>query len=122
MPFKNRILLIVLVIVLAALVAILLAPFAVSTGVRLWVWWFARQEGFVATIDKIEAPFLRPIVIREFHLKSSRDDALRVDITAMDARVTLNLKHILLRVGGRDIRNVSVRELRAEIHRTNPNA
>src|SRR5882762_1298470 len=121
MPFKNRIFLIILVIVIVALAAVLLAPIAISNGVRLWVWWFARQEGFVATIDKIEAPFLRPIVIHEFHLKSSRDDALRVDITAMDARVTLNLKHILLRVGGRDIRNVSVRELRAEIHRTNPN-
>src|SRR5947209_19157144 len=107
MLFKNRIFLIVLVIVIVALAAILLAPIAISTGVRLWVWWFARQEGFVATIDKIEAPFLRPIVIHEFQLKSSRDDALRVDITAMDARVTLNLKHILLRMGGRDIRNVS---------------
>jgi len=39
--------------------AIALAPIAISNGVRLWVWWFARQEGFVATIDKIEAPFLR---------------------------------------------------------------
>jgi len=42
-------------------------------------------------------------VIHEFQLKSSRDDALRVDITAMDARVTLNLKHILLRMGGRTL-------------------
>src|ERR1051325_1647336 len=107
MSFKNRIFLIILVIVLVALAAVFLAPMTISNGVRLWVWWFARQEGFVAAIDKIEAPFLRPIVIREFHLKSSRDDALRVDIAAMDARVTLNLKHILLGVGGRDIRNIS---------------
>jgi hypothetical protein len=121
MPFKNRILLIVLVTVLAALVAILLAPFAVSNGVRLWIWWFARQEGFVASIDNIEAPFLRPIVISQLQLKSVRDDALRVDVTAVDVRITLNLKHILLHVSGRDIRNISVRELRAETHRTNPN-
>src|SRR5437870_1526882 len=40
----------------------------------------------------------------------------------MDGRVTLNLKQILLRLGGHNIRNVSVRELHAEIHRTNPNA
>ena len=122
MPLRNRFFLASLLVLLIVTLAIALSPIAISNGVRLWIWWFARQEGFVATIDKIEAPFLRPIVIREFHLKSSRDDALRVDITAMDARVTLNLKHILLRVGGRDIRNVSVRELRAEIHRTNPNA
>src|SRR5438309_1544112 len=121
MPLRNRFFLASLLVLLIVTLAIALSPIAISNGVRLWVWWFARQEGFVATIDKIEAPFLGPIVIREFHLKSTRDDALRVDITAMDARVTLNLKHILLRVGGRDIRNVSVRELRAEIHRTNPN-
>ena len=57
MPFKNRIFLIILVIVIVALAAVLLAPIAVSNGVRLWVWWFARQEGFVATIDKVDAPF-----------------------------------------------------------------
>src|SRR4030095_6945681 len=85
------------------------------------VWWFARQEGFVAGVDKIEAPFLRPIVIRQLHLKSIRDDALRVDVTAIDVRITLNLRHIFLHVSGRDIRDISVRELRAEMHRKNPN-
>jgi hypothetical protein len=121
MPFKNRIFLIILVIVVVALAAVLLAPMAVSNGVRLWVWWFARQEGFDATIDRVDAPFLRPIVIRQIHLKSIRDDAVRVDVTMIDTRVVLNLKHIFLHLSGRDIRNISVREFRAELHRTNPN-
>ena len=43
MPFKNRIFLTILVIVIVALAAVLLAPIAVSNGVRLWVWRFARQ-------------------------------------------------------------------------------
>ena len=107
MPFKNRIFLIILVIVVLALAAVLLAPTAVSNAVRLWVWWFARQEGFVATIDGVDAPFLRPIVIRQLHLKSVRDDAARVDITLLDARVLLNLKHIFLHLSGRDIRNIA---------------
>src|SRR6266705_1161413 len=121
MPFKNRIFLIILVIVIVALAAVLLAPIAVSSGVRLWVRWFARQEGFVATIDRVDAPFLRPIVIRQIHLKSVRDDAVRVDVTVLDARVVLNLKHIFLHLSGRDIRDISVREFHAEVHRTNPN-
>ena len=121
MPFKNRIFLIILVIVLVALAAVLLAPIAVSNGVRLWVWWFARQEGFVATIDKIEAPFLRPIAIHQIHLKSVRDGAVRVDVMVIDARVVLNLRHVFLHLSGRDIRNISVREFHAELHRTNPN-
>src|SRR5262249_49698230 len=121
MPFKNRIFFIILLIVLATFAAILLAPFAVSNGVRLWIWWFARQEGFVASIDNIEAPFLRPIVIRQLQLKSIRDEALRVDVTAMDVRITLNLRHVFLHVSGRDIRNISAREVRAELNRTNSN-
>jgi hypothetical protein len=121
MPVRNRFVLGSLLVLLIVTLTIALAPIAISNGIRLWVWWSARQQGFVATIDKIEAPFLRPIVIRQFQLKSAQDDALRVDITAMDVRVTLNLKQILLRLGGHDIRNISVRELRAEIHRTNPN-
>src|ERR1700745_3380196 len=121
MPFKNRIFLIILGIVGVALAAILLAPIAVSNGVRLWVWWFARQEGFVATIDRVDAPFLRPIVISQMHLKSIRDDAAPVDVTLVDARMVLNLKHIFLPVSGRDIRDISIREFRAELHRKNPN-
>ena len=109
MPFKNRIFVIILVIVITAVAAVLLAPITVSNGVRLWVWWFARQEGFVATIDKIDAPFLRPIVIGQVHLKSIRDDATRVDVTLVDVRVALNLKHIFLHISGRDIRDISVR-------------
>jgi hypothetical protein len=120
MPFKNRILLITLVSVVVAFAAVLLAPIAVSNGIRLWVWWFARQEGFVATIDGVDAPFLRPIVIGQIHLKTIRDDAVRIDVTMIDARIVLNLKHIFLHLSGRDIRNISVRELHAELHRTNP--
>src|SRR5712671_2685398 len=121
MPFKYRIFLLILVIAIVALAAVLLAPIAVSNGVRLWVWWFARQEGLVATIDRVDAPFLRPIVIRQIHLKSIRNDAVRVDATVLDARVGLNLKHVFLHLSGRDIRNISVREFHAEVHRTNPN-
>src|SRR5215468_10709369 len=120
MPFKNRIFLIIPVIVIVALAAVLLAPIAVSNGVRLWVWWFARQEGFIATIDRVDAPFLRPIVVGQIRLKSVRDDAFRVDVTLIDARVVLNLKHILLHLSGRDIHSISIRDFRAELYRTNP--
>jgi hypothetical protein len=104
-----------------ALAAVLLAPIAVSNAVRLWVGWFARQEGFVATIDGVEAPFLRPVAIHQIHLKGARDDAVRIDVTVLDARVVLNPKHIFLHLSGRDIRSISVRELHAELHRRNPN-
>ncbi|HEY4270994.1 MAG TPA: hypothetical protein VGM65_03245 [Candidatus Udaeobacter sp.] len=121
MPLRNRFGLSVLLLLLIVVLTVVLAPFAVSNGVRLWVWWFARQEGIVASIDKIEAPFLRPIVIRQLQLKSARDDTLRIDVTMTDVRFTLNLKHILVHTSGHDIRNLSIGELRAEVHRSNPN-
>src|SRR5205814_4653768 len=119
MPPRNRFFLVSLLVLLAALVAIWLTPFAVSNGVRSWVSWRARQEGFIATIDKIEAPFLRPVVIRRLLLRSTHDNGLRVDLTATDARFELNFKHILLHMRGHTIRNLSIEELHGELRRSN---
>ncbi len=121
MPSKNRLFLLSGLVVLVVVLAIAFAPFAVSNGIRLWISWAAKQEGFIATIDQIDASFLRPVVIRQLHLKSMRENALRVDLTATDASVGLNFKHILLHMGGRIIHSLSIRELRVEVHRTNPN-
>ena len=38
MPLKNRIFFVILVIVMVALAAVLLAPIAVSNGVRFCIW------------------------------------------------------------------------------------
>src|ERR1700758_2433652 len=69
MTLKNRFPLIVLLVLLAGLLAIALAPFSVSNGLRLWVWWKSRQEGLSVSADKIDAPFLQPVVIRNLHVK-----------------------------------------------------
>jgi hypothetical protein len=121
MPIQKRFLLVGVFVLLAALLAIWLTPFAVSHGIRLWLTWRARQEGFIVNIDKVNAPFLRPVVIRNLRLKNARDDVLRVDLAVTDATFDLNLKHILLHRRGRAIRNLSIRELRGELHRSNPN-
>jgi hypothetical protein len=120
MPLKNRFLLVGLFLLLAALLALWFTPSAVSHGVRWWIWWRARQEGFTVNIDKIDAPFLRPVVIRQLRLRNAHDDSLRVDLTIMDAVFDLNFKHILLHRRGRAIRKLSIRELHGELRRTNP--
>jgi hypothetical protein len=118
---KSRLFLVSVLVLLLALLAIALAPFAVSNGIRLWIWWAARQDGFIATIDKIDAPLFGRVVIRQLHLKSMRENAFRVDLTATDTSVGLNFKHVLLHMRGRIIGNLSIRELRVELHRSNPN-
>jgi hypothetical protein len=74
----------------------------------------------MVNIDKIDAPFLRPVVIRQIRVRNPHDDALRVDLTVTDAVFDLNFKHILLHRRGRAIRNLSIRELHGELRRTNP--
>ena len=71
-------------------------------------------------IDKIDAPFLRPVAIRQLRLRNARDDVLRIDLTITDATFELNFKHILLHTRGRAIRNLSIRELHGELRRSNP--
>ena len=121
MLLRNRWFLVTLLLLVLALWAIISAPLAISNGVRLWVWWIARQEGLIASIDKIDAPFLRPVSIRQFHLKSSRDDMLRVDVTATDVSVGLNFKHLLLHRRGRIISSLSIRELHVLVRHSNQN-
>jgi hypothetical protein len=120
MLFKSRLVLVGLFLLLATLLAAWFTPFAVSHGVRWWIWWRARQEGFSVNVDKVEAPFLRPIVIRQLRLQNAHDGALRIDLTVTDAMFDLNFKHILLHTRGRAIRNLSIRALHGELRRTNP--
>ena len=120
MLLKSRFLFAGVLVLLALLLGIWLTPFAVSHGVRWWIWWRARQEGFTVKVDKIDAPFLRPVVIHQLSLRNAHDDALRVEVAITDVLFELDFKHILLHRQGRAIRNLSIRELRAEVRRTKP--
>src|ERR1044072_7019022 len=120
MPSKNRFLFAGVLVLIVVLLAIWISPFAVARGVRWWIWWRARQEGFSVNIDKIDAPFLRPVVIHRLWRRNAHDDTFRVDLTITDALFELDFKHILLHRQGRAIRNLSIKELRGEVRRTKP--
>ena len=120
MPLRIRFLLAAVLIVLVALLAMVFSPFAVSNAVRWWVWWKASQEGLIANIDKIDAPFLRPIVIRGFHLTSAPGNVLHIDLTATQTTVGLNFKRILLHTHGHAIRDLSIQGLHGELRQSNP--
>jgi len=120
MPFKNRFFLVSLLILLAALFVIWLTPFAVSNGVRSWIWWKARHEGLIVNIDSVDAAFLRPIVVGGLRVKSAPENAVRIELTVTQASFDLNLKRILLRRRGRAIRDLTIQGLRGELRRSNP--
>src|SRR6266700_2948606 len=120
MPFKNRFFLVSLLILLAALFVMWLRPFADSNGVRSWFWWKARHEGLIVNIDRVDAPFLRPIVVRGLRVKSTPENAVRIDLTVTQASFDLNLKRILLRMREHAIRDLTIQCLRGELRRSNP--
>src|ERR1700730_192178 len=117
MRSQRRFLFVLLAVVLVTLLLIVFSPALVAKGLRVWLWWNARAEKLTLKVDNIDAPFLRPIVLRGIHLKSADDAAVRIEANATQAVVSLNLKSILLRSRGRALENLSVEGLRAEIHR-----
>jgi len=118
--WRTRLLLGALFALLAVLIVIWFTPFAVSNGIRLWVWWKGRQEGLIVKIDKIDAPFLRPVTLSGLKVTSTSANAFRIELTATQASAALNLKSILLSVGGRAIRSVSIQQLRGKLLHSNP--
>src|SRR5437899_13078029 len=110
MLLKSRFLLVSLFLLLAALLALWFTPFAVSHGVRWWIWWRARQEGFIVNIDKIDAPFLRPVAIRQLRLKNAHADTLRIDLTITDATFDWNSSITFLTERVRPFGNLPFRE------------
>ena len=119
MPLKNRFFLATLLVLLAAVLAIWIAPFAVSRGLRLWISWHARQQNLTVKIDNIDAPLLRPVVIRGIHVTSAPTNAFRIDLSATQATIDLNLKAVVFG-HERAIRALSVKGLRAELRRNHP--
>lgn len=117
MRLNKRFLLIIGLSLIAALLVVLLTPFAVSSGLRLWLSWRARQENLTIKIDKIDAPFLRPVVLQGIHIASATQNAFRFELNAKQSDIHLNLSAIILRTHGHTIRTLSIQDLRAEIHR-----
>lgn len=122
MSFRKRFLLFSLALILTGLLALLFAPFIVSNGLSAWIRWKAGQQKLTVKIDKVDAPFLRPVVLRGFHLASEPGAACRIDVTAARATIDLNLKAVLMGLRGRAVRGLAVEGIRAEIHRNRAGA
>jgi hypothetical protein len=109
-----------LIAVALATLIVFCNPLLVATGVRCWVWWQARQQKLTCTIDRIDAPFLRPVELTGVHVSGT--GALRFDLAATHMKVSLNLRSMLLRTRGRGIAAVTADEVRGELHRNQPGA
>ncbi len=111
---RKRVLRYGLIAILAVATILACTPVIVVSGVRLWLWWQARQQKVTCTVEKIDAPFLRPVELRGIHVIGN--GSVRIDLTAARVRVTLNLRAILLRTRGRAVQTVSAEDVRGEVH------
>src|ERR1043166_4586123 len=92
MRFKRRFLLVVGAALLAAILVIVLSPFAVSAGLRWWLFWRASQQNLIVRIANIDAPLFRPVVLKGVNITSTPQNPFHVDVNAAQMTLHLSLK------------------------------
>lgn len=103
-------------VVILALVTLIAAPLAVATALRISIARTARQHGLAVTFGNIEAPLLRPVVMRNVKISSAQPGGVALEIER--AQLDLRLAAWFDPSRGRVLRNLSVDGLRGEIRRT----
>ena len=89
---RKRLALFLIFLLVAVALDALGAPFVVAHGMRLWISWAAKKQGLTATIGKVEAPFLRPVTIRQLQLAPAPGrNAQEVKLQANNVVGDLNL-------------------------------
>ena len=102
-------------VLLAALLTALLAPFAVRHGLRAWLWWAARREGLSVQIARIEAPFLQPVTLEGVHLAPAAEKGRPVELEAQSVSVDLNFRGWLFGRKTRLLHAVTIDHLRGKV-------
>ncbi|MEO5754273.1 MAG: hypothetical protein ABIR38_06165 [Chthoniobacterales bacterium] len=106
MSFRRRLAILFLILLVGAGLDALCAPFVVSRGVRFWVEWAALRQGLQASMGQVEAPFLRPVTIRQLSLQAApgarREISLRIETLVLD----LNLRGWIFRTRSRILQSV----------------
>jgi hypothetical protein len=94
---RNRSLLLLgLTLFAAAVLAVVLAPFIVASGLRLWMARVGRQQGLRIETERIEAPFLRPVIIHQLRLSNAADAPFRTESSVARMEIDLSLSGILM--------------------------
>lgn len=114
---RKRLVSISLALLVVAVVALLITPFAVARGLRLWLLWNARQQNLIVRIDKIDAPLFGPVVLRGIHIASAPANPVTINVDANQGTLALNLKAIVLRRRERTVSSLVIDTLQAETRR-----
>jgi hypothetical protein len=104
-------------LLVAALVIVCFAPLIVAGGLRVWAQRTAKREGLQLELGEIDAPFLRPVIIRNVRVHSDSALPFQIEGSAPRVELGLNLSGVF---GGsrRPIRHLEVEGLTLTIRRS----
>ena len=117
MRYKRSLVIFLAALLVAGGLFAVFAPFAVSTGLRLWVTRAARQDGLNIEFGKIEAPFLRPVLVHQLKITSSPGTSFHVNASAAQVELDLNLAAIFFQSRGRVLRSLNAEKLAVDVRR-----
>ena len=91
MPLKRRLLIIGLGLLGLGLLIIALGPLVMATTLKTWSQRVAAREGLTLEMEQVEAPLLRPVVVKNVHLLTGPGAPFLVDCKAARLAFDLNL-------------------------------
>jgi hypothetical protein len=91
---KRLLLIFAAALLIVILLAVCFAPLIVAGGLRVWAQRAAYREGLRLELGEIEAPFLRPVIVRNVHVRSDPGMPFQIDCTAPRVELGLNLSGI----------------------------
>ena len=106
------------VLLAAAALVVCFAPFLVASGLRLWAQRAARGEGLQLEIGNIEAPLLRPVIVRDLRFRTDATAPFQIDCVASRVEFSLNLSAVFTHAR-RPLRTLSIDGLTLNIRRNN---
>jgi hypothetical protein len=94
MRLKRSVLFTSAALLIAMLLALGFVPLIVAGGLRIWAQRAAQREGLQVEFGEIEAPFLRPVVMRNVRVQSDPKMPFQIEGTAARVELGLNLAAI----------------------------
>ena len=117
MALAKRFGIFALVLVLASIVLIFLSPLLVKNGLCVFLWWKGREQGLTIAYQKIDAPFLKPVVIEGLRVTSARPCTFAIDMAIPRATFALNLRSLFFHSNARILHQAWIDALRCDIRR-----
>jgi hypothetical protein len=116
MQRKRFLILMAAALLVAAVLLVALAPLIVANGLRIWAERVAHREGFLFQLEKIEAPLLRPVIVRNLRIESGPEAPFHITCAASRLELGLSLSGIFTG-SGRPLRSLNIDGLTLDIRR-----